>query len=249
MALMAIAQASLRHRTGSADLDDGVQAAKRALAIDPNLAEAHCPIARQQDELGQTEEAERILARAIDLDGSSWEVNKEAGRFYFRHRRIAEAARHFDIAVSVMEHDYHAWSMLYSCYRALGDHEASRRCAEAVLKAAERALEQDSFNGTALSLGGSALAVLGNPERGRQWIERALVVDPDNVTMRYNFACTLAASLDDLEGAIDVLGPAMEKAGAATVKLARTDPDLDGLRDDARFEAMVAAAEKRLQIT
>jgi adenylate cyclase len=76
-------------------------------------------------------------------------------------------------------------------------------------------------------------------------MNRALLLDPENLTTRYNFACTLAKQLGDTEGALQKLAPALG-AGTYLVNHARVDPDLDCIRDDPRFNAILAEAEARL---
>ena len=44
-----------------------------------------------------------------------------------------------------------------------------------------------------MSFGAGGLAALGETDRAREWMERAMLIDPDNLNMRYNFACMLAA--------------------------------------------------------
>ena len=83
-------------------------------------------------------------------------------------------------------------------------------------------------------------------ERAREWINRALLIDPDNVHMRYNFACGLAADPKEREAAIELLGPAFAAISTGLLNHARIDPDLDPLRDDPRFQAMIAASAARL---
>jgi len=46
-----------------------------------------------------------------------------------------------------------------------------------------------------------------------------------------------------------VLGPAFEKMGAGLINHAKIDPDMNALREDPRFKAMLAAAEKRVETT
>ena len=110
-ALLAIAQANLRYSFGKAD-EDGVAEAKRALSLDPGIAEAHCVLARALFESGSVEEADKEIDVALNLDPDSWEVNREAARILYRQRRMTEAARYFQRAVEIIETDYHAWGML-----------------------------------------------------------------------------------------------------------------------------------------
>ena len=77
-------------------------------------------------------------------------------------------------------------------------------------------------------------------------MDRALVADPDSHMMRYNFACTLAVFLKDVDGAIELLEPLFERISIGLLNHAKADHDLDILRGDPRFQAMVAAAEARL---
>ena len=53
----------------------------------------------------------------------------------------------------------------------------------------KRILARDSNNGAALGHSSIALSVLGQKERAKEWMERTLLVDPDNLTMRSNFVC------------------------------------------------------------
>jgi len=198
-ALMAIAQSNLRFGfNAETELDDGVEAGERALALDPSIAEAHCPKARRLFEQNRFEEADEEIAAALEIDPDSWEVNKEAARILFRQRRIEEATRHFEKAAAVMETGFHSWGMLFTCYQALDDKANVQRAAQMVLDQTEKVLAQDPDNGAALSFGAAALAVLGQPERGKEWIQRALLVNPENMNMRYNFACNLAAYFNDV---------------------------------------------------
>ena len=139
--------------------------------------------------------------------------------------------------------------MLISCYVALGDAENARRIATIALARAEKAVAQDRSNGQALGAGVDALAALGESDRAKDWMRRALLIDPDNLLMRYNFACTLATSLGDPEAALGMLGPVLERDAGRLVKDAPNDPDFAGLRQDPRFQAMTAAAWARLADT
>jgi adenylate cyclase len=136
--------------------------------------------------------------------------------------------------------------MLISCYATLGDAENARRIARILLERAEKAVVRDRSNGNALGAGVEALAALDEADRAKDWMRRALLIDPDNLLMRYNFGCTFARSLGDPEAALGMLGPVLERDTGRNVRSAPTDPDLANLRGDPRFQAMLAAAEARL---
>jgi adenylate cyclase len=246
-ALMALAQANLRYAyTKSSDADDGTAAAERALSLDPTIAEAHLPRAWQLAVLGKDDEANAEIATALQLNSESWEVNKEVARLFYRQRKLSEAARHLERATELMESDFHGWGMLAACYLAQGNNEGLQRCAEKLAGQVQQALARDPDNGSALAFGALAFAVLGQLDRAREYIDRALLLDPENLYMRYNLAWPLLAYFRDKDATIEMIEPALAKAGRNLVRLAASDPNLDGLRDDPRFDAMLRSAAERV---
>jgi adenylate cyclase len=113
------------------------------------------------------------------------------------------------------------------------------------LARAEKALAQDPSNGSALGFGASALAALGEADQAMEWVRQALLIDPDNLNMRYNLACALVG-LREADAALDLLDPYLATATEGDLAHIRADPDLDALRHDPRFQAMVASAQARL---
>jgi adenylate cyclase len=220
--------------------------AERALALDANLAEAHAVKARILSQHGRHEEAAAEIDVAVRLDPESYEVNRSAAYLRFSQQRLDEAARYYEKSMSLMETDLNSGSLLLTCYTALGNFDAARRVARITLARTEKTLAQDPNNGTAMAYGAIALATLGEAERAKDWISRALLIDPDNMNARYNFACSLTTYLKQSDAALELLGPVFETMAIAWLNHAKADPDLDPLRQDPRFKAMVAAAETRL---
>ena len=72
-----------------------------------------------------------------------------------------------------------------------------------------------------------------------------MLIDPENLTLRYNLACSMVVNLHDPEAALDMLGPYLAKVGRSMVEYASKDPDLDAIRDDPRFQQMLKDARAR----
>jgi len=245
-ALLAIAQSSLCYGFGR-KVDDGFAAAHSALSIDPGIAEAHLPKVKRLEKRGLHAEADAEMEVAIRLGPDSWEVNKEAGRLALSRGNIDKATSHYGKAAEAMEADFHSWAMLATCYRASGQDDKLRTAATMMVSEAEKAIQQDPSNGAALGILAGGHALLGDEVRAREWIDRALLIDPDNVNMRYNFACVLAG-LGDRDGALQLLQRVFGGGSEIVARIAQTDPDLDCLRDDPRFQKMLGDAERRFGI-
>src|SRR6476659_1426414 len=80
-ALLAIAQSSLRYAFGR-DIDDGFAAANAALSIDPDIAQARLPIVKRHQQRGNHDAAAAEMEKALLSGTDSWEVNREAGRYF-----------------------------------------------------------------------------------------------------------------------------------------------------------------------
>jgi hypothetical protein len=60
---------------------------------------------------------------------------------------------------------------------------------------------------------------------------RALLLDRDNVNLRYNFACSPVSVLHDFETVLDLLVLLFERMRIEVVNWVKADPDLDVIRD------------------
>jgi adenylate cyclase len=244
-ALMAFAQSELRFWHGK-DVH-ALPAAERALEINPDLAEVRCVKARYLEEEQRQPDANREIQEALRIDPDSWEVNREAARMMFREGKMRESVPYFEKAAALMESDWHNPSMLTSCYRNLKEEENLQRAARMTIDRAQAALAKDPTNGSAVAVGAGAFAIVGETDRAKEWVQRALLLDPENLSMRYNLACVLSLELGDHETALDVLDTFFERVQSSIhVKHLEVDPDLDGLRDHERFKQMLSNAKQRL---
>jgi hypothetical protein len=58
------------------------------------------------------------------------------------------------------------------------------------------------------------------------WVRQALLLDPDNLNMRYNLACTIIRQLGDIDETLKTLEPFFERINSTTLmRHMDVDPD------------------------
>ena len=151
-------------------------------------------------------------------------------------RRLADATEHYERATELLESDFHAWALLSTCLPGNRDTPNKvKSSARKMVSEAQKALVDDPSNRRrARNCCAGGLAIGGEHERAREWIDRAMLLDPENDNMRYNFACVFACHMQDKEAALALLATTILRSRTHFVA-AQTDPDFDCLRDDPRF--------------
>jgi TolB-like protein/thioredoxin-like negative regulator of GroEL len=219
-------------------LDRSRAAAERALALDPDLAEAHAAIGQVYVLLGRHEDAEREFREAVRLNPGAYEPHYFYGRLLFIQKRWSEVPAEWERAIEVDPAEFQCACMIAAVYRELGWSEEQRR--PVLERAYERvsacvAKQPDSVR--AYYLGTGVLFELGRREEALAWVDRAIRVDPHDIGLHYNLACTLALA-GEKERALHHLERSLE-LGFIGLEWLDADPDLASLRDDARYRAIV----------
>jgi adenylate cyclase len=241
-ATMAIAQWDMHRR--SACEEDGQEAANRAIALDPGLADAHAALGAAHQGQGRYEVGLDACQAALRLDPDSYEGNRVAGMCCIALRRFDEAIRYLEKAASVVEAEFVASSFVTQCYEAVGDLAGMRAASQRALARVEKVIADEPDHGRALGYGAGLLATLGEADRAKEWIERGTLLDPNNTILHFNFVCALAR-LREIEPALDLLSSVIEKASKGWLIWLDNDTDLDPLRDHPRFAQIVASAKAR----
>jgi adenylate cyclase len=242
--LMGISKSSTSARDAAEG--DGLAEAERALELDPNLAEAHAAKARVHMNKGNMPEARAAIKIALELGPDVVDVNRVAGSVALADRQYAVAIRYYEAATAADEQDGGSPFMTLQCYEALGDTENAKAAARIAIDRLEKAVAEEPDNGTLLGFGVGALVVLGETDRAKDWTRHALAIGVDDSNLRYNLACAMVR-LDDHHYALELLAEAYELSHGGLVVWARSDSDLDPLRDDPRFQAVMAKGEELLK--
>jgi adenylate cyclase len=215
--------------------------ADKALALDPNLAEAHAARADALSFFGHKEEAETSFQKALSLDPDSFDVNFLFARFYIRCGEPEKTVALYIRALEVNPEDYQSPSMLQFILRGLGRPDEALRYGELMLKRAKEVVRQHPEASRPAQLIAASLAGMGQPDEARMWLDRAIALDPDDSQTLYNAACTWA-QLGDAEQAFKALHRWLPKAGVEKRMWLVTDYDFDPIRDEPRFQKLLQDA-------
>ncbi|HEY7852003.1 MAG TPA: TIR domain-containing protein [Caulobacteraceae bacterium] len=246
-AQLSFAEAELSQRNvAGASPKRAVEAAERAIALAPDLAEAHAALA---EAIGRGPNmdlpaGEVSIATALRLDPQCYEAHLFAGYFTIVQRQFDQAIIHFEAACALDPLAYRPAGMVVQAYDAVGDRASVESAARRSLERCERILATEPDHSGALGFLVTALAELGQGDRARQWTRWAVLFDPDNLRLRYNLACGLA-KLHDTDGACDLLEKVIEQVSGGWLRWIDTDNSLDPIRDHPRFAALMARAKAR----
>ena len=215
-------------------------ASATALDLEPDLPDAHASRGLALFVRRRFEDSERHLRRAIELDPRRYDPHYILGRLRFSQGRMPEAAGCFREACSIVPEAYASWYLLGMCYRRLGEEGRARRADLECIEAVKRCVRVHPDDTRAWTMGAAVLAEMGEPERAARWVARALSVDAEEPIIEYNAACVYVR-LGRFDDAFRCLEAALGEDGLSG-SWARNDPDLDPLRDDARFRALIDRA-------
>jgi serine/threonine protein kinase/Flp pilus assembly protein TadD len=220
-----------------ANLQAADDASRKALLLDPGLAEAHVSRGLAISLGKRYEEAEVEFQTAIRLDPKLFEAHYFYARACVQQGRREDAARLFEKASEVNPDDYQAPQLLAMVYVGLGRKADAGESYRRAWQRAEKHLELHPDDARALYLGANALCQLGERARSLDWARRALAIDPEDCGILYNIACVYALQ-GKTEEAIDCLEKAMTHAYWYK-RWAQHDSDLDSLRSHPRFQSLM----------
>jgi adenylate cyclase len=216
------------------NIERSLAASKRAIELDPELAEAHAARGLAVSLNMQYDEAEQEFERAIKLNPKLYEAYYFYARTCMPQGKIEKAALLLEKAGEVRPEDYQATVFLVSAYKQLNLHAEAESATHRAIELIEKRLLLNPDDTRALSLGGTILIRLGEMEKAINWGKRACAIDPDESIVQYNMACIYSLA-GKIEPALDCFEIAVQ-LGFASREWAENDIDLDPIRNQPRFQ-------------
>jgi len=221
---------------------DALSNARKALELDPNLAEAHAAYGYALslgDDFGP---AQAEFDKAIELNPSLFEAYYLYARACFAHGMHKKAAELYERAADVYPEDFQALLLAASIYHSLGADARAYELLQRGYAIVERILKLDPANVRARSLGCHALAALGRIDEAVEMGQEMVRMAPDNTGALYNYACLLAVLKRDDE-ALDHLERTVA-AGFTAKRWIENDHDWERLRAHPRFVEILNRLDK-----
>jgi serine/threonine protein kinase/Tfp pilus assembly protein PilF len=220
------------------NLLEAEKASRKAIELAPNLAEPHTSHGLAISLRKKYDDAAREFEAAIRLNPRLFEAHYYYGRMCFAKGDLVRAAKLFEEAINVRPEDYQVPGILAGIYHTLNEQTKYIATVKSTVEKSERHLELNPDDARAYYMGGGGLLLLGEVEKGEEWFARAIAIEPGNVGTHYNIACVYA-QIGKIDKSIENLRNAIEH-GFSHKEWVENDPDLDPLRNDSRFQELLA---------
>lgn len=218
------------------------EGSKKALALDPGLAEAHVARGQVLSLAEQHDEAEQEFQRALALDERLFDAAYLYARDCFAQGRLEQTAELFALAETLDPQDYQPAALSGMVFDALGQPERAAATRRRALELIEDHLQHHPGDVRALYMGANCLVSIGDHRKSLEWAGLARSIEPDDPMVLYNLACIYSKS-GEVSAALDCLTHAV-KGGLLQKGWILHDTDLDPLRARPEFAALLAWLEQ-----
>jgi serine/threonine protein kinase/Tfp pilus assembly protein PilF len=219
-------------------LEKGKQAADRAVALGPQLAEALAGRARIFYAQNKYEDAIEWAKKAVDRKQDCEGAYSVLLRAYFASGRYQEVADLCDRAVEAVGDDYNVYPPLVNSFAALGDPEASQKMREKAVVALQHQVELAPEDVRARSLLAVQFGALNRVKEAVAELEKTVAMRPKDPNTLYNAACTYGI-VNMKEEALLMFRRAVE-SGFSNPDWAARDNDLACIHDDPEFKRIIS---------
>ncbi len=209
----------------------------KALMYDSNLPEAYAAMGLSYFIWGKFEEAAASSRKAIELDPDDFIAYWTLGRIHFSSGEYEQALAQFKRVIEIKPGFYAAYADLSQTLENLDRQHDAAAAENRLLELLPNYLLQNPDDARARIFFAATLAKLDRKDEAIREGAAALELSPGDPMMLYNCAC-LYSRLGETDRAIATLERAIA-GGYENFRWMQHDPDLDPLRSDPRFHALI----------
>jgi adenylate cyclase len=210
----------------------------KALMYDNNLAEAYAAMGLSYFIGGKFEEASASAAKAIELDPEDFIAHWTLGRIHFTGAAFEKAHALYTRVIELKPGFLSAYPDLKMACERLGRQEEANQVFAKLLERLPNHLLQNPDDARARIIYAIVLADIHKKDESLREATQALELSPGDPVMLYNCTCVYSR-LGETQRAVDALRQAIA-AGYANFPWIKQDPDINNIRDNAEFQALVA---------
>jgi tetratricopeptide (TPR) repeat protein len=220
-----------------ANLRQADSASRKAIELEPELAETHVARAVAMSMALNFTEATEEFDRALRLDPKNFEASYWYGRMHLTKGNFEEAVKLFERAALIRPEDYQIPGFLAQALEPLGRLDEAKAQFRKQVRLVDEHLELNPDDPRACILGAIAHASLKDEQKSMEFAARAIAADPDDPMLLYNAACNYS-QLGRLDEAISALEQAVDR-GYGDRPWMEHDSDLDQVRQLPRYKALL----------
>jgi serine/threonine protein kinase/Tfp pilus assembly protein PilF len=224
-------------------IEKGLQAADRAVALDPQLPEAHSARGRIFYAQRKYDEAIVLAKRAIESKPDCEGAYNVLTRALFASARHKEVAAFADRAIEAAADDYNVYIPIVNSFMALGDTATATKFREKEMVVLQQQLEMVPEDVRARILLAADFASLGRPREAVAELEKAVSMRPGDPDTLYNAACTYGCLSMKAE-ALTMFSRSVD-CGYSNPDWAAQDSDLNCIHDDPEFKRILQEVLRR----
>jgi eukaryotic-like serine/threonine-protein kinase len=216
---------------------DAVAMFKRAIQVAPLSYNGYSNLGAMYLLLGQYGEAVEALKQSIALRPTANSYGN-LGTVYFYMRRYSDSAESVQQALKIDPADWLNWGNLGdTLFQIPTRRPESKRAYEKAIAQAKARLDVNPRDALTLAFTADYYAMLDQEVQGKEQLTRALAIAPGDAEVLFR-AAILYCHFGNPDKTLDFLSQSLSAGYSRTV--IRDTPDFDRLKDDRRFQALLA---------
>jgi serine/threonine-protein kinase len=219
----------------TADYPKALEAFKQVTVLEPDIDAGYENMGVVYSTEGKYQESVPYFQKALQIE-PYFSTYSNLGTAYFFLKQYSNAVEMFEKAVALSPNDTLMMVNLGDAYRYAGQQEKGRNTYQQAISLGFKELQTNPNNAAIMAQVALCYAKMGNAAQAQEFIKRARAADPTNVDYIYDDTEIKALSGLTPE-ALKSLQEALEKHYPAA--FAEGDPELDSLRKDPQFSAII----------